>query len=369
VPLRFSSTQLAYLGIGHYAAGNVYNAYLYNNDPRSYIDSVIGGSGGDRFTGNEIANVLNGGAGNDTIAGGGGNDTINGGSGTDTAVYSDNQANYAISYDASSQSFTISDRGTGSIDGTDTVTGVETFQFADGAIDSQVFQTSFQTLPSVPNLAQLGQQSVAGGEAIEPRPDTTIETPQMILPIASIVFTDLREVWNDAATVEGTADSLSELKLYDGTEMLGSVKAGSHGRTFNTSALSDTVHTFSAQQIDSTGQVVATSSDKAILGSTGSDTVKSTTGDDLIVGNGGSDTFVFPENFGNDTIKDFEANYAVGERHDTVEFSKSVFDDFSSMQSHASQVGQDVVISTGSNSLTLKNATLSGLDHYDFHFA
>jgi hypothetical protein len=190
----------------------------------------------------------------------------------------------------------------------------------------------------------------------------------MILPIASIVFTDLREAWNDAATIEGTADSLAELKLYDGTEMLGSVKAGSHGWTFNTSALSDTVHTFSAQQINSKGEV-AMSSDKAILGSTRSDTVTGTTGDDLIAGNGGSDTFVFADNFGNDTIKDFEANYAVGGRHDTVEFSKSVFGDFASMQSHASQVGQDVVISSGSDSLTLKNATLSALDHYDFHFA
>ena len=62
-------------------------------------------------------------------------------------------------------------------------------------------------------------------------------------------------------------------------------------------------------------------------------------------------------------------NYAVGGRHDIVEFSKSVFGDFASMQSHASQVGQHVVISSGNDSLTLKNATLNALDHYDFHFA
>jgi hypothetical protein len=123
------------------------------------------------------------------------------------------------------------------------------------------------------------------------------------------------------------------------------------------------------QQIDSNVQIVPTSPDKALLGSTGSDTLTSTPGDEFFVGNGGSDTFVFADNFGNDTIKDFEANYAVGGRHDTIQFSKSVFDDFVSMQSHASQVGQDVVISTGNDSLTLKNATLSGLDHYDFHFA
>jgi serralysin len=375
-PSVFSSTQLAYLGNGHYAAGNVYNAYLYNNDPRSYIDSVIGGSGDDTFRGNEIANVLNGGAGNETITGGGGNDTIIGGSGTDTAVYSDNQANYAISYDASSQAFTISHRGTGSTDGTDTVTGVETFQFADGPIDSQVFQSFVQTLPSVPNLAQFGQQNVSGGETIEPAPDSAREAPQMIIPTASIDF--LRDDWDDAATINGAADAYARITLLDGTESLGSVKADSDGSwTFRTSALSDTFHTFSAQQIDSTGRVVATNSDKAILGSTRSDTVTSTAGGELIVGDGGSDTFVFAENFGNDVIQDFEANYAVGLSQDTIQFSKSVFDDFASVQSQASQVGQDVVISTGSNSLAstgsnslaLKNATLSGLDHYDFHFA
>ncbi len=89
----------------------------------------------------------------------------------------------------------------------------------------------------------------------------------------------------------------------------------------------------------------------------------------MFIGNGGTDTFVFAENFGNDTIKDFEANYSVGWRQDKIEFSKNVFTDLADMISHASQVGQDVVISTGNDSLTLKNATLSGLSHYDFHFA
>jgi hypothetical protein len=40
-----SSAQLAYLGGGQSAHGNVYNAYLFNGDPRSYIENAIGGSG------------------------------------------------------------------------------------------------------------------------------------------------------------------------------------------------------------------------------------------------------------------------------------------------------------------------------------
>ena len=55
--------------------------------------------------------------------------------------------------------------------------------------------------------------------------------------------------------------------------------------------------------------------------------------------------------------------------HDTIQFSKTVFDSFASVLSHASQVGQDVVISTGSDTLTLKNTKLSALNSHDFHFA
>ncbi|MET4022636.1 M10 family metallopeptidase C-terminal domain-containing protein, partial [Bradyrhizobium sp. S3.2.12] len=124
------------LGYDHYASGNVYNAYLYNNDARSYIDNATGGSGNDTIIGNAIANVLNGGGGNDTITGGGGNDTIIGGAGTDTAVYSGNKASYTISYNASAHTFTIADQRSGSPDGTDTVTRVEYFQFADSTIAS-----------------------------------------------------------------------------------------------------------------------------------------------------------------------------------------------------------------------------------------
>ncbi|MGY3367695.1 serralysin [Bradyrhizobium sp. GM2.4] len=130
----FSSVQLANLGNGHYASGNVYNSYLYNNDARSYIDNATGGSGNDTIIGNVIANVLNGGSGNDTLTGGGGNDTIIGGSGMDTAVYSGNEANYATSYNSMTQTFTLVDQRSGYPDGTDTVTGVESFQFADGTV-------------------------------------------------------------------------------------------------------------------------------------------------------------------------------------------------------------------------------------------
>lgn len=173
--------------------------------------------------------------------------------------------------------------------------------------------------------------------------------------------------WSHTATINGTADAYSQVRLYDGTTPLGSVKAAADGSwSFTTSYLSNRTHTFSAKEVDSTGHVVATSSGQAIVGSTRSNTLKSTSGDDIFVGNGHPDTFVFAANFGNDVIKDFVSS---GRGHDTLQFSRTTFDSFASVLSHASQVGQDVVISTGHDTLTLKNTKLGALDSHDFHFA
>jgi len=84
----FSTAQLADLDSSapgkHLAHGNVANAYLYNNDPRSLIENAAAGSGNDTLIGNQAANYLNGGPGNDTLAGNQGNDTLEGGPGNDS---------------------------------------------------------------------------------------------------------------------------------------------------------------------------------------------------------------------------------------------------------------------------------------------
>src|SRR5258705_3427783 len=154
-----SAAQIAYLGNGHYAAGNIYNAYLYNNDVRSYIDNAIGGSGNDTLIGNAIANTLTGGAGVDTLTGGGGNDAIIGGSGTDTAVFSGTRATYLVTYNAATQTYTVADQRAGSPDGTDTVTGVENFRFADGTLDSSSVTGTFQ--PDLSEYVGVSNSTVA----------------------------------------------------------------------------------------------------------------------------------------------------------------------------------------------------------------
>jgi serralysin len=74
-----SSTQVAVLGSGHLAAGNIANALLYHGSLASLIENAIGGSGNDSLLGNVADNRLTGGR---------GSDYLDGGAGTDTAVYS-----------------------------------------------------------------------------------------------------------------------------------------------------------------------------------------------------------------------------------------------------------------------------------------
>lgn len=63
-----SALQLANLGDGRSARGNVANALLFNGDTRSLIENAIGGSANDAIFGNTAANTLDGRGGSDTIA-------------------------------------------------------------------------------------------------------------------------------------------------------------------------------------------------------------------------------------------------------------------------------------------------------------
>ena len=193
-------------------------------------------------------------------------------------------------------------------------------------------------------------------------------TPTPTTPASGVNFSSLTESSSNVVTIEGTADASSQVKMYDGKAYIGTTTASADGTWSFTSssAVSNTVHIFKAQELDSTSHVVATSGN-AILGSTGNDTFTSSAANDLFLGNRGHDTFVFATSFGNDVIQDFSAGVR---GQDVIQFSKSVFDSFASVLAHATQIGQDVVISAdASDSLTLKNTKLSSLQSQDFHFS
>ena len=153
-----STAQLAALGSGHYAAGNIANALLYNNNTASLIENAVGGTGIDSITGNTANNSLTGGA---------GNDTLNGAAGSDIAVYSGMFANYTVVQNADG-SWSVVDLRSGSPDGSDKLWNMEYLQFSDSL---QTLGAQQQPPPPPPppptNSAPVIASATATGSATE----------------------------------------------------------------------------------------------------------------------------------------------------------------------------------------------------------
>lgn len=98
------------------------------------IENATGGSGKDTLLGNDSANKLTGNGGDDNFFGRGGDDKVAGGIGSDTAHFDGNISQYFIVREQDG-SFKVIDKQADR-DGTDTVTGVEKWAFADGTLTS-----------------------------------------------------------------------------------------------------------------------------------------------------------------------------------------------------------------------------------------
>ena len=204
--------------------------------------------------------------------------------------------------------------------------------------------------------------NTAGTSAASTVMDVKIDTKAPTLE-----FTSISQKLDDTVTFRGTAEPFSKISIFDNGQAIGAIKAGSDGSWSHTttSPVSDTMHSYTAKAGDAAGNIGG-SSGSAILGSNTSEVLTSTSGNDLLKGNGGHDTFAFAPNFGADVISDFRAGWR---GHDTMQFSKTVFDTFADVLAHATQHGTDVIIDAGGgNNVTLKNTSLSALDKTDFHF-
>ncbi|AOS83928.1 hypothetical protein BIU88_07060 [Chlorobaculum limnaeum] len=180
--------------------GNDYSDGGDGNDvvgSESGNDTMIGGADNDLVYGGTDEDEVYGGTGNDTLVGGSvvsasgpgagiitftddcaashyysvvddhGNDTIDGGDGDDTVVYIGPHSQYSISY--KSGVYTVVDTSDGG--GTDTVTGVEHFQFAD---------ETFSTDNTVDTTAPVLETNNVTGQAISD--DIVISFNEMVMP-------------------------------------------------------------------------------------------------------------------------------------------------------------------------------------------
>jgi serralysin len=139
-----SSAQLADLGYGHFARGNIANAWLYQNNTASLIENAVGGTGNDLIVGNAAANDLKGGNGNDSLKGLAGDDTIWGGAGSDTCYFLVDSSTCTVTYDSTAQAYLVITAG----GGTDTVKEVEFFAFTDKTVTAGVMTADAPVLIS-----------------------------------------------------------------------------------------------------------------------------------------------------------------------------------------------------------------------------
>ncbi len=110
----------------------------------------------------------------------------------------------------------------------------------------------------------------------------------------------------------------------------------------------------------------STSGNDTIIGFNVADIINAGAGNDTITGGGGNDAFLFKPNFGKDTITDF---WAGAGSTDVLNFDSSLFADFEHVLAAAAQVGNDTVITyDAGNSVTLKNVALANLHHDDVRF-
>ena len=99
------------------------------------IDGIEGSDKANSITGSDGDDIISGLEGDDELAGGAGNDAIDGGADEDTAVFSGDARDYNVTFNDDG-TITVEDTREGSPDGTDTLSNIEKIEFADGRVDA-----------------------------------------------------------------------------------------------------------------------------------------------------------------------------------------------------------------------------------------
>jgi Ca2+-binding RTX toxin-like protein len=247
----------------------------------AFDDTLIGTAG----WGSEGHNLLEGGAGNDTLIGLGGDDDYDGGEGHDTAVLSENRAAYTITYDAATQTFTLRSAST-----VNHVKGVETLQFADGTLSVASLLAGGDNDDNLTGTA--GQDDLNGGggndtlRALGGDDRLDGAAGDDVLSGGDGNDTLIGGLGRDAASyADATAAVLVDLRL-SGAQATGG------GGTDTLTGIED---------------VIGSAFGDTLIGNTGDNALRGGAGDDLLIGISGNDTF--DGGTGIDTVSFAGANF------------------------------------------------------------
>ncbi|HTI80394.1 MAG TPA: Ig-like domain-containing protein [Acetobacteraceae bacterium] len=168
-------------------------------------------------------------------------------------------------------------------------------------------------------------------------------------------------------TINGTSEAGSIVSVFNGTTSLGTTTASSNGTwSWLFLGTSNSVRVLTATASDKAGNKSGTNGTEQI-GTGQADQFSATAGTDLFYGGASADRFTFAALSGHDIIQDFAVS---GSSHDVINFHGiSTLNSFTSVMSHATQVGSGTVIALdGNNNLTLANVLRSTLTTSDFTF-
>jgi Ca2+-binding RTX toxin-like protein len=339
-------------------------------DQNSVIENATGGNANDTIIGNRIDNILNGNNGDDIIFGAGGNDTVFGGPGNDT-LYGDA--------------------------GPEGVSGVG---FGSGLIVNPTGNTSFATaldvtnsfsLSTSPDIANsttvphvtISMTAPATGNLPDPwfaitvNPNSTItvdiDHTTNIDTFILLYGSDGRGLtFNDDSTVDPgspfvysfhhlpySLDSAFSLKAVAGGTYYLQIGNTQSNSVPNSASFDVNISVSNPPALGKDG----VAGNDFLSGGSGNDVLNGGPGNDLLSGGSGNDMFVFDQQFGNDTITDFDT------KSDVVQFNHALFANYAAVMGSAQQEGHDTVITYDkSNAVTLDNVAIASLQPSNFQF-
>ena len=268
------------------------NDTLYGNDDANLVDGL---AGNDTLHGAGGADTLRGGDGNDTFFGGAGADNMQGGAGVDSVSYSDQTANLNINLngtaatggDATGDVLTTIENVTGG-SGNDTITGNSDANLLEGlgGADTLLGGGGNDTLVGGEGndvfVGGLGADNMIGGSGVD-RVTYSTQTVDLVIHL------------DGTASVGGEAagDTLNTIE---------NVTAGSGNDTVYGSSDANLL-----EGLGGNDTLIGAGGSDILRGGDGNDILDGGEGGDSLTGGLGDDGFVFADNWGIDSIADFDA--------------------------------------------------------------
>jgi Ca2+-binding RTX toxin-like protein len=176
----------------------------------------------------------------------------------------------------------------------------------------------------------------------------------------------LHNTGDNLTTLNGTAEANSSVSVFEDNSLIGTVIAESDGTwSLQANVTGKVVHSFTETSTDPAGNSVSSTgatlytpaAHNGLDGGNGDDVLIGRPNDTL-TGGAGADTFVFNQNFGKETITDYNVN------HDVLAFDHSLFSNDTASQvlsqTHDSEAGAVIEVDQG-HTVTLTGVTVEQL--------